>query len=244
MSIREYFALITIVLQEPIFNGRVEMLKKELSKQGYTYDTGIKTAQYYFQEMKRAVKDGKENTFFQRFHTLIIKEDYYYFCEDGLGFGAQIKLLPSSFERFGEVLSDAMKAEKMDEPHPTDQSKDEKQKTEIGNPLIFSETLLKNVHREFNGIMWKSVDIDTLYNWFRKNPTGKIELKDGYTQTGLCYLIGRIDKIEKRIEVPNFEKWMPHHIGGNKYHRLKNIWENNSTESVERAKIDDLIKTL
>lgn len=144
-----------------------------------------------------------------------------------------------------EIRVALKEAEKRDEPHPTDQAKEEKlKKIETENPLIFDKELLINVHRVFNGKLWEIVDIDTLYNWFRKEPIGKIELKEGKTITGICYLIGRIDKIKKRIGVSNFDNWMTHHIRGNNYDRLKKIWINNANESEEKEEIDDLIKTL
>jgi len=115
MSIGDYFDLMRIVLQEPLFNGRVEMLKRELLKHGYSYETGILTAELYFQEMEKAVINGKENSIFQSFKTLIVKDDYYYFCEDGAGFGAQIKIRTLSFKKFGEILNESKKAIGLDQ---------------------------------------------------------------------------------------------------------------------------------
>lgn len=123
MSIKEYFDLIRKILNEPLFDGQIEMLKQELTKHGYSYETGIRTAMYYYNEMGKAVKNGKENTIFQRFKTLIVKDDYYYFCEDGAGFGAQIKIRPLSFERFDEILKKSINTL---EPHQMEQGENGK----------------------------------------------------------------------------------------------------------------------
>lgn len=115
-------------------------------------------------------------------------------------------------------------------------------KTESGNLLVFPEKTLKDVHRVFNDFFWESVDIDTLKNWFRQIPTGKIKLKEGRRLTGLCYFIGKIE--DKKINVSNFGKWMSYHIGKNNYSKLKNEWQKNSSGSEEMKEIDDLIKSL
>lgn len=156
MSINEYFNLIRKILNEPLFDGQIEMLKHELTKHGYSYETGIRTAMYYHKEMGKAVKNGKENTIFQRFETLKVNDDYYYFCENVGGFGAQIKIRPLSFERFGEILEKSIKTL---EPHQMVQGENGKHdhfiipiSTEAAaylfNELVLTKCIPENVDRK------------------------------------------------------------------------------------------------
>jgi len=73
-------------------------------------------------------------------------------------------------------------------------------------PLIFDETILTNLHRDTNGILFDPVDINTFENWFRVDPIGQPTFKTNKL-SDFCRELR--DIYEKRnIElVPNFAEW-------------------------------------
>ena len=60
------------------------------------------------------------------------------------------------------------------------------------NPPIFDNQLIVDLHREFRGYIFTSIDIDNFKNYFRRTPI-KIEINEGITLPELCYFFGKIE---------------------------------------------------
>jgi len=86
------------------------------------------------------------------------------------------------------------------------------------NPLIFDYQLIVDLHRDFVGYIFITVDINKFKSYFRLTPI-KMELNEGITLPELCYFFGKIE--HKQIGVSKFSDWMKNHIGGNSYGKNK-----------------------
>lgn len=99
-----------------------------------------------------------------------------------------------------------------DKPYPNFDSND---KT---NPLIFDMQLIHDLHREFNGYLWNTIDIDNFKDCFRKKPK-KLVFNDNVTLPEVCYFFSKIEHTQTVVK--SFSDWMIYHIDGNNYGKLK-----------------------
>jgi len=81
------------------------------------------------------------------------------------------------------------------------------------NPLIFELKFINDLHREFDGYLWETMDIDSFKNCFRIAPK-KLIKKDGFSFNEFCYFLGCIEY--KQIGVSSFPNWVTaYHVNGN-----------------------------
>lgn len=81
------------------------------------------------------------------------------------------------------------------------------------NPLIFEFGFIHALHREFDGYLWNTMDIESFKNCFRIAPK-KLIKKDGITVSAICYFFGLIEP--KQTGVSSFPDWITtYHVNGN-----------------------------